>query len=70
VRLLRRESEHPQLKTTYPRFAAAIEWAKAGASPAAALEAAAGQLASQATNRSQESFRKRFGLLREDCFPD
>ncbi len=82
IRLLHRHSEHPQLKTNYPHWAAAIEWAHAhpqtpaqtDAAPRAALEVAlergAKALGSAASRVSHETFRRRFGLVREDCFPD
>jgi hypothetical protein len=69
VRLLRRESEHPQLKTNYPRWCATVEWRKPIAPTQPVLDRAAAQLGSQAARLSQESFTKRFGLVREDCFP-
>ena len=69
VRLLHRYSEHPQLKTTYPHWAAAIEWAKADVAAKAPLEAAAKTLGAHASHVSHETFRRSFGLVREDCFP-
>lgn len=68
VRLLTRVGEHPELKTTYPHFAALIEWGEKGLPPKAPVEAAAKALGVEATNVSSEGFSKRFGLVREGVF--
>lgn len=68
VRLLTRVGEHPELKTTYPHYAALIEWRDKGMPPAAPIEAAAAALGGQASAVSSESFSKRFGLVREGVF--
>lgn len=69
LRLLRRHAEHPQLKTNYPRYAAAIEWAAPKASHDAALERAAQALGPGASRLGHETFHRSFGLVREDAFP-
>jgi len=65
VRLLERTGEHPELKTTYPRFAAVVEWSNKGMPSAAPVAAAAKELGASASNVSTEGFSKRFGLVRE-----
>ena len=68
VRLLERTGEHPELKTTYPHFAAVIEWANKGMPAAGPAESAAAKLGPAASAVSCESFSKRFGLVREGVF--
>ncbi|MGE0153798.1 MAG: hypothetical protein AB7R90_14370 [Reyranellaceae bacterium] len=68
VRLLERVGEHPELKTTYPHFAALIEWRDKGMPASGPVEAAASALGGDAANVSSESFSKRFGLVREGVF--
>jgi len=68
VRLLERTGEHPELKTTYPHFAAVVEWSNKGMPAAAPVAAAAKELGSAASNVSTEGFSKRFGLVRELVF--
>ena len=68
VRLLERTGEHPELKTTYPHFAAVIEWNGKGMPAAGPVEAAAAKLGPAASAVSCESFSKRFGLVREGVF--
>jgi hypothetical protein len=68
VRLLERTGEHPELKTTYPHFAALVEWSNKGLPPTEPLNSAAKQLGAAASNISSEGFSKRFGLVREGVF--
>ena len=68
VRLLERTGEHPELKTTYPHFAAVVEWSNKGMPAAAPVAAAAEELGADASNVSTEGFSKRFGLVRELVF--
>lgn len=68
VRLLERTGEHPELKTTYPHFAALVEWSNKGMPQAEPLNSAAQQLGAAASNISSEGFSKRFGLVREGVF--
>jgi hypothetical protein len=68
VRLLARIGEHPELKTSYPHYAALVEWRDKGMPAAAPIEAAAKQLGAAASSVSSESFSKRFGLVREGVF--
>lgn len=68
VRLLARTGAHPELKTTYPHFAALVEWADKGMPPAQPVAQAAAQLGAAASNVSSEGFSKRFGLVREGVF--
>jgi hypothetical protein len=68
VRLLERTGEHPELKTSYPHFAAVVEWQNKGMPDGAAVERSARDLGAAASNVSTESFSKRFGLVREGVF--
>ena len=68
VRLLERTGEHPELKTTYPHFAAVVEWSTKGMPAAAPVATAAKELGAAASNVSTEGFSKRFGLVREGVF--
>lgn len=68
VRLLARTGDHPELKTTYPHFAAVVEWRNKGMPPTPPVAAAAGQLGEAASNVSSEGFSRRFGLVREGVF--
>jgi hypothetical protein len=68
VRLLARTGEHPELKSSYPHFAAVVEWQNKGMPDGAAVERSAKELGAAAGNVSTESFSKRFGLVREGVF--